>query len=421
MTTFKMLLAEIAYRKLNFALSLLAVTTAVALFVAGPVLVEGYRQETKSQLDRLDDETRQNMRDMGFNLMIVHLDNDMSNFWASDFAEKTMPQEYVERLANDRRLTKVNHLVATLQQKIDWQNQKVLLVGYLPETPQPHRALTAFAKRREPQRKKELPMGEDIAPGTVHLGHQLAAGKKEGQTVEVLGRPFRIAKIDAEHGSKEDITIKMDLADAQQLLGKPGQINQILALECECQVGDLPIIREQLEAVLPEAKVTEYESIAVGRAKQREAVKVSRETQQARMQLLAYLTTSLVVLASGLWVGLLALANVRERLTEIGILRALGKGSRTIMGLFLGKAVLVGLLGAGIGFLLGSGVGYGLGTEITRWFGAEPLYDARGSFAFPLPLLLMAVLGAPLLSAVASYLPALWAALQDPAVVLRDQ
>jgi hypothetical protein len=416
-----MLLAEIGYRKLNFALSLLAVTVAVALFVAGPVLIEGYRQETEVQLDQLDDRTRRYMRDMGFNLMIVHRDNDMSDFWATDFAQKTMPQEYVERLANDEQLTKVNHLVATLQQKIDWQDRQVLLIGYLPETPQPHRAQTAFAKRREQQKRKKLPMGENIEPGTLHLGHNLAGGRKEGQTVEVLGRRFQIARIVPERGSKEDITIKMSLADAQQLLKKPGEINQIMALECQCRVGDLPLIREQLENALPEAKVTEYQSIAVARAKQREAVKANRQTQQARMQLLAYVTTSLVVLASALWVGLLALANVRERRTEIGILRALGKGSGTIVGLFLGKAVLVGLLGAGIGFLFGTGIGYALGSDLPRWIGAQPLYAGKDYFTFPYPLLLIALLGAPLLSAVASYLPTLTAVLQDPAVVLRDQ
>jgi len=421
MNTFKMLLAEIGYRKLNFALSLLAVTIAVALFVAGPVLIAGYRQETRAQLHRLDDTTRRYMRDMGFNLMIVHRDNDMSNFWAADFAQKTMPQEYVERLANDEQLTKVTHLVATLQQKIDWQNRNVLLVGYLPETPQPHRAATKFAKRREQELKKRLPMGENIEPGTVHLGHNLAAGRKEGQTVDVLGRPFQIAKILPERGSKEDITIKMNLTDAQQLLKKPGEINQILALECQCVVGDLSLIREQLENALPEAKVTEYRSIAIARARQRQAVKANRETQQARMQLLAYVTTSLVVLASALWVGLLTLANVRERRTEIGILRALGKGSGTIVGLFLGKAILVGLLGAGIGFVLGTGIGYVLGSDLPRWLGAQPLYRAGEYFSFPYLLLLIALLGAPLLSAVASYLPTLSAVLQDPAVVLRDQ
>jgi putative ABC transport system permease protein len=421
MNTLRMLLAEIGYRKLNFALSLLAVTVAVALFVAGPVLIEGYRRETKVQLDQLDDATRRYMRDMGFNLMIVHRDTDMSDFWARDFAQKTMPQDYVDRLANDSRLTKVAHLVATFQQKIDWQNQKVLLIGYLPETPQAHRPMTAFAKRRQQQTKKKTPLGEDIEPGTVHLGHQLAAGRKVGQTVEVLGRPFQITRIVPERGSKEDIAIKMSLADAQRLLHKPGEINQILALECECQVGDLPLIREQLQQVLPQTKVTEYQSIAVGRAKQREAVKANREAQLDRMTSLAYVTTALVVLACALWVGLLALANVRERRTEIGVLRALGKGSGTIVGLFLGKAVLVGLLGAGVGFLLGTGIGYALGTDLTRALGAQPLYQARQYFTFPYLLLLIALLGAPLLSAVASYLPTLSAVLQDPAVVLRDQ
>lgn len=416
-----MLLAEIGYRKLNFALSLFAVTIAVALFVAGPVLVAGYRQETKAQLDQLDDATRRYMRDMGFNLVIVPADTDMIDFWASDFAQKTMPQEYVQRLADDGRLTKVNHLVATLQQKIDWQDRKVLLVGYLPETPQSHRAETQFAKRREQQKKKQLPMGEDVQPGTVHLGHNLAGDKKVGQTVDVLGRPFQIARITPERGSKEDITIKMHLTDAQQALGKPGQINQIMALECQCRVGDLPLIREQLEQILPEAKVTEYQSIAVARAEQREAVGASRQTQQDRMQLLAHATTSLVVLASAVWVGLLTLTNVRDRRTEIGILRAIGKGSGTIVGLFLGRAILVGLLGAGVGFLLGTGIGYALGTDWARVFGAQPLYDAKVYFTFPYLLLLVALLGAPLLAAVASYLPTLAAVLQDPAVVLRDQ
>ena len=264
-------------------------------------------------------------------------------------------------------------------------------------------------------------MGEDIEPGTIHLGHQLAAGRKEGQTVDVLGRRFQIAKIVSERGSKEDITVKMHLSDAQQLLEKPGQINQIMALECLCRVGDLPKIRAELEGILPEAQVTEYQSIAVARAKQREDVKASREKQHASMKSLANVVTSLVVLASALWVGLLTLANVRERRTEIGILRALGKGSGTIVGLFLGKAVVVGLLGAGLGFLLGTGVGYALGTDLPRVFGVQPLYDSRSYFPFSYLSLLIALLGAPLLAAVASYLPTLTAVMQDPAVVLRDQ
>ncbi len=464
MITLSMLFSEIRYRKLNFVLSLCAVAVAVGLFVAGPMLLEAYQQETGTQvaqsqalvgeleqgvnrmerdmaeferqtneeLARLEDETRRLMRDMGFNLMIVHRETDMSDFWAEDFASHDMPEEYVDRLASDQRLTLVTHLVATLQQKITWQDRKVLLVGYLPEATQSHL-------------RQKSPMGYNIQPGTVLLGHELGMGHQVGETIDVLGGQFRIAHIFPEKGSKEDITIAVHLKDAQQVLDKPGRINQILALGCQCVGANLPDIRRQLEEVLPDTRITEFRSIALARAEQRNAVAEKRlsvlgqmeanlaerrrildqrksllaelEASRARilriMQTLAQVITPLVVLASAVWVGLLALANVRERRVEIGILRALGKGSATIVLLFLGKAVLLGLLGGAVGLLLG---------DLTaQWFGQRALGVAGELFRLRPEVALAALLGAPLLSAVASYLPALAAVLQDPAVVLRDQ
>jgi putative ABC transport system permease protein len=254
MTTLKILLAEIRYRKLNFLLSLFAVTIAVTLFVAGPVLVDGYGEETQVQMAELEAEmtaelasmekqTRRLMRDMGFNLMIVHSDTNMSDFWAADFATKDMPQEYVDRLADDGRLNLVTHLVATLQEKITWQNRKVLLVGYLPESTQSHM-------------KKKKPMGFNVASGTVFLGSELGASHKPGDKIEVLDKQFTVAKILPERGSKQDITIAMHLADAQAVLGKPDRINQIMAIGCRCAEASLPGIRKQLGEVLPDTRIT---------------------------------------------------------------------------------------------------------------------------------------------------------------------
>lgn len=463
MGTFRLLLAEIGYRKAHFGLSLVGVAVAVALFVAGPMLVDVYQQQTQEQLQqwqsqvaeleeqvaamragmsrveketaaelaRLEQETRRLMRDMGFNLMITHRDTNMSDFWASDFAAADMPQDFVDRLAKDSRLTLVTHLVATLQQKITWENRKVLLVGYLPETPQPH----------VPEKR---PMGYTITPGTVYLGHELGVGRKRGEKISVLGREFLIERILPEQGSKEDITIAMHLSDAQQLLGKPGRINQIMALECRCSSSELPNIRKQLAEILPDTRVTEFRSIAVARAEQRALVEAKQrqilaemqrnlaerektlqarrqiladmETRRARMQriieTLAQVLTPLVILASGVWVGLLALANVRQRRTEIGLLRALGKGSAMIGTLFLGKAVLVGVLGGLLGFLGGHGLAMLLGPRA---------FDVPAhQFALRYDLLAMALVGAPLVSVLASYLPMLLAITQDPAVALRE-
>ena len=422
MSPLKVMLAEIRYRKLNFVMSLFAVVTAAALFTAGPVLVDGYgrqtddeiaamEEETKGELDELADQTRILMRDMGFNLMIVHKDTDMSDFWASDFATKDIPEEYVQRLASDTQLTMVAHLVATLQRRIEWNDRKVLFVGYLPEATQSHR-------------RKKKPMGYNIEPGTCYLGHELGVGKKVGETVTIDGHEFKIAQILPEQGSKKDITVAVHLKDAQAVLGAPGKINQIMALGCNCAGSNLASIREQLASVLPDTKVTEFRSMALARAEQRSRVqekrgqilnevKGKREAVQGMMTGLFQVLTPIVVVACAIWVGLLALANVRQRRVEIGVFRAIGKRSATIAGLFLGKAILLGLLGGLLGYFLGA--------WLARMIGAEAFEIAPDQFRAGTPMLLAVIFGAPLLSAVAAYLPTLVAITQDPAVVLRDQ
>lgn len=411
MSPLKLLLAEIGYRKLHFVLSAGAVVAAVALVVAAPVLLDGYARQTRGELARLENETRKLMRDMGFNLMIVHKDVNMSDFWAEDFAAADMPLEYVHRLASDRRLTLVTHLVATLQKRIEFEGRKVLLVGYLPETPQSHQSQTAFAQR---WRESKKPMGYDIARGTVFLGYELGRGRAPGETIEVLGRRLTIARILPEKGSKEDITIAMHLADAQALVGldRPPRINQIMALGCNCAGSDLPNIRRQIETILPDTRVTEFRTIALARAEQRAEVARSRAEVETALQTLAAVVTPAVVLAAAVWVGLLALANVRERRTEIGVLRAVGKSSAAITALFLGKAAVVGLSGAVVGAALGVAAG--------RWLGVGVLGIPDECFRSPVAAVLASLLGAPLVSILAAYLPTLVAVRQDPAVVLRD-
>ena len=459
MNTLKMLLAEIGYRKLNFALSLFAVMVAAVLFVAGPMLLQGYSQATETELGKLErrvvessqrlqaaevrreadlielvDQTRRAMLGMGFNLTILDRNADTNQFLATRLPSETMPQDLVHRLADDPSLTMVTHLVATLTEEISLGGDKVRLVGYLPEVPQSHRPLTAFAKKRAAKKK---PMGYDIAPGTAVLGYSLGRQRQVGETIDVLGQNFSIAKILLEKGSQEDITIAMHLDDVQRLLDKPDTINEIKAIDCRCAEADLPAIRLQITNILPEVHVIRDNSIAIARIKQRNLVQqkheriiasheedlqeregtlreteTQREKVQTLMTTLAYIATPMVVLVCAIWLGLLALANVRERRTEIGILRALGKGSGTIATLFLGKAVLLGLIGAAVGLALG--------TALARWLAIGALGATADQLTVNYALLLGALIGAPLLSAAASYLPTLSALLQDPAVVLRD-
>ena len=440
----KLLCAEIWHRKLNVALSLFALAIAATLFVTGPTLLQGYQVEsqrrlaamqleteqelialqtrTQQQLSQLDTDTKRVMRDLGFNLRIVHRDTDLDQLYAN-FVSFDMPEEYVTRLANSNAVTKVAHLVASLRQKIEWQGKQRLVVGFAPEATQSHA-------------EKKSPMGLRIERGTVVLGSLVGAGHVVGDQIEVLGKSLEVAAILPEHGrAEEDIAICMHLADAQELLQKPGKISEILALGCKCQTANrAEELMAQLEAVLPEAKVTEQRLSAIAREDQRKLVErhnsrliqdyaanradIMQQEQEHRAGMAASLSkvsailTPVIVLACGLWVGLLAWSNVRERRTEIGLLRALGKSSFDVAGLFLGKAMLLGLMSG----VIGCALGYGL----ARWLAASLLAAAAADFTPPLFAVASVLIGTPLVAILASYLPTLAAVRQDPAVVLSE-
>ena len=467
MSTFKLLVSEIAHRRTNFALSVLAIMVAAALFVASPALLRAYQQQSQAQLAAISAETQEQlsamqtetdqhlaqmqeeskkalgevenrtkriMRDMGFNLRIVHRNTDLSKLYAN-FVSFDMPEEYIDRLANAPELTKVAHLVATIKQMIDWEDEPRLLVGIAPETPQPHI-------------EKKPPMGYQIPPGEVFLGAISGAEHAVGDTVEILGSEFKVANILPANATRdEDIAIFMHLDDAQRVLDKGGKITEIVAIGCKCKTIDrVEEIQAQLELVLPEAKVMEVRNLAIAREDQRKLISEYYSDQIAKYKqdratlaeveqnngaellaaeeenhakvlgLLGSLTgvvTPLVVLASALWIGLLAWSNVRERRTEIGLLRALGKGASAVATLFLGKAVVLGLVGGAIGCFVGI---------LLERYVSQSLFQIAPAMQGPnADLIVLALLGAPLVAAMASYLPAIIASRQDPAVVLMDE
>ena len=379
MSILRMLLKELWHRKLNFALGLAAVIAAVALFVA--VLTMSGASER---------ETTRLMRNMGFNVLIVPKNTNMADFWNEDFGKEEMPEEYVHRLANSGGIA-VQHLVATLQKKVSWRDRKVLLTGVLPEVP---------IRGAE----KKPPMGYQIPRGKVYVGYELASelGLKSGDTIDLLGRDFVVERCLLESGSKDDIRIYGHLHDVQEVVGKPGKINAIEALECRCEGNALATVRKSIAKALPDTRVTEFRSIAVARA----------ETRRMVENYAAFLIPT-VFLICAVWVGLLALSNVRERRQEIGVLRALGFRSGRVAGLFLGRAVVLGLVGAAIGFVVGTALALRFGPQIFRLTSAKitPIVG----------LLAWSLLGAAVLCAVASYLPTILAVTQDPAVTLRDE
>ena len=379
MSMTRLLLREIQHRKLNFLLGLVAVVAAVALVVALVMTGRASNLETK----RL-------MRNLGFNLLILPQETDLADYWAGDFATVDMPEEYVRRLANTSGVS-ADHYVATLEKKVKWGDANILLTGVLVE----YSAINA---------RKKSPMGYNIPRSRCYVGYALAQSLaiKRKDTIDLLDKELTVERVLLEAGSKEDIRIYAHLRDVQEILGRPGRINSIQALHCLCPGDTLAALREKISAILPGTYTIELRNIAAARSETRGMV-------ERHVGFIMAVVLAICVV----WVGLLALLNVRERRAEIGILRALGFGSSRIAALFLGRAALIGLIGAVLGLFVGIALALHFGPEIYKltFSKVRPAYD----------LLIPLVLVTPLVATLASFLPAMIAVTQDPAVTLTEE
>ena len=377
---------EILHRKVNFLLSVLAVVTAGALCVVFFTTGEASDRETK----RI-------MRDMGFNLRIIPEKTDMYTFWSTGYSEFTMDKDYVDRFAKLKGFS-YTHLVATLQKKTRWQGMDVILTGMLPE-------VLPLDKRLQ------KPMTFSVKKGNVYLGFQLAQnlGIKKGDQIDVLGKSLKVKECLSQSGNNDDIRIYGHLEDIQDILNLPGQINEIKALECLCLIESskvendmLTVASRELAQVLPNAKVVLIKSIAEVRQKQR-----------AMMQAYLGLIIPFVVVVCGAWIAVLTMINTRKRRQEVGLMRALGYNAGRIGLLFLGKSVVIGLLGAVAGFIAG--------TALALYFGPDIFKVTAKALKPEYILLKWSLIVAPVFAAVSSFIPVTIAIGRDPADTLREQ
>ncbi len=382
MTTIGLIFKEIRHRKTNFVLGVLAVAMAVAMLVAFFTASKAAERETA----RL-------MLTLGYNLHIIPKDTDMEHFLVTKIPDKTMPQQYLQALANQKKVS-YNHLLASLQKQMSWRGINVILTGLATEICPPGSTKPSMAFQ--------------IEPGTVYVGHQIAQQLSihKDDVIDIGSKTLKVARCLAESGGVDDMRLQCHLNDAQEILNLPEQISEIRAVDCLCfNPTDDPatILRKQIGSILPEAKVFHIREIASTRSKTRQMIRN-----------LFALIMPFILIACGVWIGILSIMNVRDRRQEIGIMRAIGHGSEKIAALFLGKAVIAGILGAMVGFAIGTLLALGLGPGVFK-ITAATILNPEWS------LLSQSLVLAPLFAAVASFIPIMIAVAYDPAITLREE
>lgn len=426
MNIIALIVREIRYRRLSFALGLVSVAVATGTAVGmlallerhearAEALAESARRSVEQMMRRLEDDFRKITLRMGFNMAILPAGQTLEGLLSGERYEY-MPEEYARTLAQ-RKIATLNHLMPVLQQRIVWpeHNRPIFLIGASEEV--------------YIQRADQKPLQEPIAPGTCAVGYVLWRDLKirKGDVITFSGRKFTVAALRPGRGGTDDIALWIPLADAQAILNRPGQITAILGLECQCSGDRVAAVRREIASILGEGiQVLEFTTLAEARAESRrraaqaaeEAVRHQREHQQrlgAQRRALAGTLVPVVFAACAVWIGFLAFANVRDRAGETGILRALGVTSAQILGLFLGRALVMGALGGLAGCALGWGAGCVWPDGATG--AGEP---AAAAVSFRPLWLVWSLLSAMVLTVLPSWPPAMLAAWRDPAGLLRE-
>lgn len=425
MSVWKLMRREIGHRKMNFVLGLFSVSIAIACLVGSFTLLKANDLVTDDILEKkqalvekegaaLNDAMRKITIGLGFNALILPQDQDLNELYVEGTLSKSMPEEYVDRLAASRIVT-INHLLPTVSKKIRWDEQEmtVVLMGTRGEVPLLH---------KDPKK----PMLDAVPKGKMVVGFQIHQQRKlkKGDKVQLMGKEFEIIDTNKERGTVDDGTVWVHLSEAQEMLGMQNLINGIWALECHCAGDRISQIRAEITKIIPGTQVIERGTKALARAEARNTAKEAAQAAKKReeenraelkqkQESFSALFVPLIIAGSGIWIGFLTFGNVRQRRSEIGILRAIGLRSNQILLLFLGKAILIGLLGAVIGYLIGF---YG-----GMFWGELPVSSESSSQLYSFEVLLTSLILAPLLASIASWIPAMLAAQQDPADILQEE
>lgn len=121
---------------------------------------------------------------------------------------------------------------------------------------------------------------------------------------------------------------------------------------------------------------------------------------------------SLLVAAVGIITTLWT--SMMERIREIGILKAIGFNNQLILRLFLNEALIIGVLGGGLGLILGVGLAYAM----VQFFSGD--FSAVNPIFTPQTFILTWILCIGL-SVMSGFYPAWRASRMDPVVALRHE
>jgi len=243
---------------------------------------------------------------------------------------------------------------------------------------------------------------------------EIFRGMRIGAQINLRGRNFEVTGILKSLGSKQDDSqVYLDLDIFRQITGERTGAKVVMAkIESGYSADEVTEnIKEKLEesrkrrrgegdlpsyAVLSSEKMGDIVGSIMG-----------------LVQLIVIGFASIAIVVGGIGIMNTMYTSVRERIREIGIMKAVGARNRSIVAIFLVESGIFGLFG-GIG---GTILGLGLAKAVEIYFQIHPIFFLEASITPQ--LILFGLTFSFLVGCVSGYLPARSAAKFNPAEALR--
>lgn len=416
----RLLTAEIKFRPLTSLVACLAVWIAAACVSTALITLKDYDQQTDSEIHALQERAHERMaalenearifaKSLGFNIFVYNSRQDLGKFHSTDTSDHFLTMQQANKLA-ESDFEFLNHLLPILREKYEWKeySKSVIIGGIQGEI---------YIKQQWQE-----PMEIELLTREVHLGYSISSelSIRTGDSVQIGGNSFKVTHVRQRLGTKDDITIFMNLGDAQHLLNRPGLISGILALSCNCAAGEIDPIINGVREIIPGSDVVEFTIRAQARAQARKVIAETaanelKDIQSSRGKIrktlssLSLLLSGIMTIVSVFLLLFLYGSNVRERRSEVAILKALGVSEASIHSLFMAKALILAFAGS----IIGCATGVATALALSDHPEAMP-------FSNLVILTTSIVLAACFLSLLACWWPTKYAASRDPGLVLNE-
>lgn len=399
------ILRELWEQKGKFMTSAIAIILAVAVIIAVHTITTYSAKAISKEMDAL-----------GANILILSPHATLVDYYSADLQTGELPEEYVTLLTTSN-LEGLDNLSPKLSLPLEIEGSRVIVTGILPKNEFQSKAMWqgagvfsrpkgcgnvddifGLAKKAPKETLVRKRVIETLEANEILVGRDVATklGMKEGDAITLFDKPFSVSAILPQTGTIDDGRIFMHLHTLQDLSGKDAVIHAIEVVGCCEQISNGLVTK--IQSLLPNSKVITISQIVDTQIKANQL-----------MQSLSLLFFAIVITMGGAGVANEMYNNVQQRRKEIGTLASLGVSSRTILQIFLKKALLLGLFGALTGYVLGTIVAVILGPLIA------------GVPVLPLFYMLFVVVGLSVsMTIVASFLPARFAAKLDPCTLLQE-